>query len=902
MNPTAIGLDLGGFVPHVHRASGCEGHVDLADITPAPKPNLLALPRAKSHRVRPNNRAIMEACSTLRGITAPGTAFGLGRVPAWMVWEGLGADALHPTLKYTDAFGNLSNIPLSDLVEELARAAVPSVADAPDLTVVAMPDHFAERPQENLLTALPWPRDNVRLLWRSVAAVLAWTEKMPGPQMGHLHGSRVVAVDVGNTHISVTVLTLRKVERNGRQYLVPVRDLPEHRCFQRWPVRPFDLATAESLFHVKEVWHKAEQVWQLCTGSNVLLGDIGDAAPGTCDPLLISTRDDWQELRFTQNELADARTRALCDSPSELPEPLIGHCGASGASPSIGSTQHMKVLKGDVAGWIKQHGGEKPVVLVFGPVTEVKIGQDRRLGWTIVEALYHLDPREEPPFCPGKGLPLTGVVSRGCAIYGIREKMKLPTYFERLPRLCVLGEDENDTSRLIERDLIGLTDRIVEGGRMYQNHLQDIAVILKQQRAVCFVLKREDDLKQLRQEFGSVPSRDCLLSFHVAMRPAQGFARVKIIPDVESLFGNKEVVLDWAKMGAYCLPPAGRGWPDCAPLESLKGNTKSAAIAVESAGKAVRVYVESVDCKNWPFAEDYLEIVGKKLQSGRILGSQPSDNLISRLTKALTSHHQHFQQRGVYDRHDKSKEDATDRLKRLMRMATSLFARTPSWASEFLAEEFARVKAKKPGSPNPTPVFLHAAGRCFSTRDEIVLYTECMRAQFKSRIKALSFFGVRKLGMNSWCKGLQLMLRLNERAAVEVGRTTAEALAEYLVVLLEVETEENEHKHRKGVSLPYKHGMLALFYLLRFRAPRSNKGFLASRNEPDTVAWRIRQNLIQTDNKTTGWPAKVVGKGKETLQSVLLRYLQNKASEEDSLILRAAEDELESEKFQESDA
>ena len=343
MSCSSLGLDLSGFVPQVCAASVRGGLAEFADVTPCAQSNLLALPCTKSQRLRSGSRAAREACDVVRGIADPRGGFGLGRVPAWMVWQGLGADALRPTLQYTDSFGsesrrahrgrsarNPGHIPLADLIRELASAAAPDESESADadLTVVAMPDHFTERPQENLLAALPWDRKKVRLLWRSVAAVLAWTENMSDQQMMELDDGRVAAVDIGNADISVTVLGLRKVERAGRQYLVPVRDLPEHRCFRMWPARPFDLATAESLFHIKEVWHEAEQVWQLCTGSDILLQDVGRVAARACGRLLIATPDGWQNLQVTADELAQARIRALKDGPSEFTGPLLRHVEA----------------------------------------------------------------------------------------------------------------------------------------------------------------------------------------------------------------------------------------------------------------------------------------------------------------------------------------------------------------------------------------------------------------------------------------------------------------------------------------------------------------------------------------------------------------------------------------------
>ncbi|HUW30155.1 MAG TPA: hypothetical protein VM223_00930 [Planctomycetota bacterium] len=816
-----------------------------------------------------------------------------------MVWQGLGADALRPTLQYTDSFGNPGHIPLADLIRELASVAAPDESESADanLTVVAMPDHFTERPQENLLAALPWDRGKVRLLWRPVAAVLAWTENMSDQQMRELDGGRVAAVDIGNADISVTVLGLRKVERAGRQYLVPVRDLPEHRYFKMWPARPFDLATAESLFHIKEVWHGAEQVWQLCTGSDILLQDAGRVAPRACGRLLIATPDGWQNLQVTADELAQARRRALKDGPSESAGPLLRHLEAArtqaGHTSSVGASRHMAVLRDKLPSWIRDLGGEPFPMLLFGSVTEVRIDEGRTLACEMVEELYRQNPRQVPPSCPGRGLPVSGVVSRGCAVYGIREQMKLPTYFERLPRFRVLGVDEV-TLEPVDVDLITVHgdgqegvaavgneegQRLAEGGKPYRKQLPHVAKIVRGNRAVCFRLKREEVEKQLVQDFGFASVRDCILSFDVCMRPAQGFAVVRIIPDAPGFFGGNEVVLDWDRME----PAKERkmGWPECAPLELSAGAT-----AKDNAKKAIRDYVDLVRWKWWPDAEAKLAVVASRMQSGRTMGSDPqgADDLLD----ALGAHYGYYVQQGTFGQHVAGRADATKKLKTLMRAASALFSRTPNWAVGFLEQEFKRVLRDRPDDPKPTPVFLHAAGRCFSCYDHVRLFAECMHARFQSCLHAADVGDLPSLRMNNWCKALYLILRLNSGAVAAIGAQRADQLAGELAELLDFERNEHEHEGRQGISDPYKYAMRALFYLLRVRMRHGR--FLTDWQEEGTVANRICLNLEATNNTRTGWPAPVLHAAPgETMQTCLLRFLRSEATAIDLRILRRAE-------------
>lgn len=898
MSCSSLGLDLSGFVPRVCAASVRGGHAQFADVTPYAQTNLLALPCTKSHRLRSGSRALREACGTLRGIAEPLHGFGLGRVPAWMVWQGLGADSLRPTLEYTDSFGsesrrahrgrsarNPGHIPLADLIRELASAAAPDESESADadLTVVAMPDHFTERPQENLLAALPWDREKVRLLWRSVAAVLAWTENMSDQHMRELDGGRVAAVDIGNADISVTVLDLRKVERAGRQYLVPVRDLPEHRCFRMWPVRPFDLATAKSLFHIKEVWHGAEQVWQLCTGSDILLQDVGRVAPRACGRLLIATLDGWQNLQVTADELAQARLRALKDGPSEFAGPLLRHIEAAHTPGGhhVGAARHMVVLRDKLPSWIKELGGEPFPMLLFGSVTEVRIDEDKTLACEIVEELYRQNPRQDPPSCPGRELPISGVVSRGCAIYGVREQMKLPRYFERLPRFCVVGRDR--LGKRVERDLIELKDKLVEGGEEYFNRLVNVARISRGQRKVRFRLKREEVEKKLEQEFPRAPLEDCKLTLDVSLRPAQGFATVRIIPDPPDFFGNRDVILDWSRMENSDGSEEGDGYPSFPPCEPIIGNQASR----KTARGAIKDYVRAVQGGDWREAANHLKQISGNMMTGKAYGSDPNGIEIPSFIEALGLHHSKI---------SGGRHNIEDTLKDVIKVAASLYKKTPTWTISVIEREFSLAARENLYSRKPNGVYTYAAGRCFSTPIHISLFTTCMVKRFRERISNYyAMPSTKSLGMNNWCKALQLILRLNEDAVLHIDQAVAQSLVEGVQLLLDIEVMRVGMRRKKtaGVSDPYKHAMLAIFYLLRFRAAEQSCLFLSDWDKPDAIAYKIRKSLLHTNEGKWRWvPQNMsVAKG-QSVQSALLHFLESKATSVDWEVAKAGSEEV----------
>jgi len=740
-----------------------------------------------------------------------------------------------------------------------------------------MPDSFTERPQENLLTALPWNRDQARLLWRSVAAVLAWTENLTPQQMKRLHGSRVAAVEVGNAEITATVLQLRKDEHDGCAYLVPVRDLPENHCFRSWHVRPFDLTTAETLLHEAGVFAEPGNIWQLCTGSSLLLGDAICSGTIEREKLLLSTSDGWEQVEIGVGKLAEARLQALSETTPHLPDSLTAHIEGAYRGPETGQEPHIVVLR-EVMNWIRGLEDAPSSVLLFGPVAEIRIEEDKALAWKMVEELYHMDPRREPPICPGRQLPLIGVVSRGCALYGMREQMGAPTYYEKLPRFSVVGRDQ--FGEQAERDLVTVPEGLVQGGKEYKQRLDNIALIRRAQKLVRFRLRREQDEKQLKQELPSAPLQECRLTFDVSLRAAQGYASVHIIPDPQDVFGGREMVLDWSRMEGYDGTDEAEGSPSFPPCASLPTSDR----VRNNARDVIREYVRSVQRGRWEETQEPLKKLSAKMMAGKAYGAEPKGAEIITLEDALK---QHFEEITRRRRPDKTM------LKAVVKVAASLYKRTPDWAIDVIEKDFRRALRKDRHNPKPDRVYTYAAGRCFSTQEQVELFVNCMKRRFRNRTAHYrNTPSAKSLSMQHWCKALWLILSLNEEAVLWVDHATAEFFAESLQYQLCVELDRagSRHNRRAGVSGPYKDAMLAILYLLRARA--TNASFLSDSNEPGSIAYKMNENLRETDRGRWRWvPRNRQIPENKSVQSALINYLESQATSTDLIIVKAGSED-----------
>jgi hypothetical protein len=442
-----------------------------------------------------------------------------------------------------------------------------------------------------------------------------------------------------------------------------------------------------------------------------------------------------------------------------------------------------------------------------------------------------------------------------------------------------------------------------EGGKEYRSdereleRLRHAAKIPSGRRRVRFRLLRQDQEKQLEQDFEQAPLRDCLLSFDVRLRPAQGFARVRILPEEANLFGGREVVLDWEKMKAKVEVDGPPAVPPCAPVEPNPWRIRNYA------APAVERYVGAVSAERWAQAEEYLETVGGQLQSGGAYGSAPTGPEIQRVVSAFSRHHQRCINLRVYDNYLRGRaaqrKVALKQIKNLMRAASGLFTNTPPWARAFLKGEFQRVlkkardKAREDEDrmdPNPKPVFLHAAGRCFSDPEQIALFVECFEPHFCRRMENWQAKKARP-GMNNWCKAFPIILSLHDEAVLHFEREQANSLARSLCLLLEAEQPTN----RRQLRAPYKNAVFCILFLLRFRARADGADFLNDWGSAGTVAHGIRGNLLRYRDVGAG-QARLFADGRdETIQATLLRYLESKATAQDIVIVKETRDALLSE-------
>lgn len=173
---------------------------------------------------------------------------------------------------------------------------------------------------------------------------------------------------------------------------------------------------------------------------------------------------------------------------------------------------------------------------------------------------------------PGAVCLLTppGAAAAGAAEHARRLSLGLPTYFDFLPQMEIAAyrDDEPGFVPLIRR-----TDRIA-GNRTYKDEVvADFAIAAGTQELSLFLaLEDEAKTRVLKMQLSPAPSADVAVRLHVEQRPAQGHARVEIMPKEEggrTALGRGLIVLDWQRLEKTELDrdqvlegmQRGYGWP-----------------------------------------------------------------------------------------------------------------------------------------------------------------------------------------------------------------------------------------------------------------------------------------------------------------------------------------------------
>jgi hypothetical protein len=178
-------------------------------------------------------------------------------------------------------------------------------------------------------------------------------------------------------------------------------------------------------------------------------------------------------------------------------------------------------------------------VLAIGPLAAVRLPGGVRLGQQLV-------PRGLQAMCLTEGVELPrGLTALGAALYGKRRLHDEPTYLDTLPRLRTVVRTMGEPTWL---DLLPEDTQFVPGGRVWRRPERVQNLSIAERQSLLTLTVHHEDYPSVREVAAKLedplPQRE-RVELDVEMEPAQGNARITVVPTRPDAFGGKPVIVHW---------------------------------------------------------------------------------------------------------------------------------------------------------------------------------------------------------------------------------------------------------------------------------------------------------------------------------------------------------------------
>ena len=484
-----------------------------------------------------------------------------------------------------------------------------------DRAVVTIPDHLDEYGQEALLRALGNEGQRFLLLWRPVAAAMAWLEEVR--LMDVAPADWMLVVYLGPDAIEFTPFGLRSVTQGRRDFVLPVRNRPrlapgpsgaEWACALAEKADPL---CAEDPGAFWQVFTKFPEIWAAISQTGWDMGSL---------PQPWSTRQRWR-LWNPPPSIQDAAWNCPMSPPRMLNSLVRGSCVLENQRRRSSAVNWSLHLESELAAVVKEQKGRLRGITICGPLATAEAPPWLRRE--IIALPFTSEPRADSIWTTTS---CDDPVATGARLFGQRLQACLPTYLDTLPGLtlytkkgwkyewedvveakeCDGGQDfiksiegkfflEKETDKL----LIYLRREIPGAKKPTKpvTSLSDKLTLIIQQRVEC--LGSVDEVDQCgawdlnerfrkyaldyarwyysngenpqspyrfgQVHFPSAPEKDEPLTAELTMRPASGLAKLAFHTRNRALFRGRSISFDYSRMKVIQeieLPEPPLGWPE----------------------------------------------------------------------------------------------------------------------------------------------------------------------------------------------------------------------------------------------------------------------------------------------------------------------------------------------------
>jgi len=543
-----LGLALDAEVPHVAYVteSVADGTTKAVDLGPGLIPPAVLIPRLRGEPVRAefawpgHPRGSGEAWPP-EARCDPAT--GSGRFPLAYAWAMLSDRGQHGApWQWGD-----SAVRPAEAISCAATSLLSNIGGLPDDIdpVLVIPNHLRSGVQQELIDGARRYGIRVRLLWRPVAAAMAWCRynrekllQLEGDQDGVL--GRVLAIHAGLGCFEATSLEIvRRYDEDNRPCLLPARGRPRSMPligFGLSAVEELACGTARSLGRRETAWP-----WQALWATTWLPWVLDVLRDG-------SQRNERRGAPATLGLPADAgesskATWSEAYGAHFMSEPTWLAAVAS-AVPARPNAQSVK-------NWIEsdlrpsgEDGDGLLGAVITGPLAGV-LYDGRPVGRLLVDKLKC---QPDQVLCESIDLP-KGVLAHMAAVHSARLHRGMPTYLDTLPRIKMIVTKLGEPTW---EDLLEDEDRYVDGGRMWTRSGvgKGQMAIARDSDELPVDLNHDefDTVRTVSSKLSAESDSRIPLSLSVSIMPAQGNARIEVVPDEEGALGRSRLLMDWAAM------------------------------------------------------------------------------------------------------------------------------------------------------------------------------------------------------------------------------------------------------------------------------------------------------------------------------------------------------------------
>ncbi len=516
---------------------------------------------------------------------------GIRRIPVSLAWQLLiAAEDRKVEWKSSDNH----KVSLSDIIAEHTIDLLAGRKEDSQV-ILSIPNNLHEFSQDALITSLRKKRCSPTLLWRPIAAAIDWCSKLDQKEINRMEkDDPFYFIHFGSDMFEFVPLHIRKVEKNGRAYAVPIRKQPS--------ITPILLSgtlllasAAEHIAKIKYNTNDESVIWQIFTS----LSQLWSLKEELVNPAAYSGF--IQEKRFIYNgkswhvlEDKDDKIDLSLNNIKTLNYPEWFIKSIKECCDIELNLESYKDVFSNIAEWVENqiielvsntNDDEPGGAIISGHFKNFKpngLETFQDIAVRVLEEKINFgfqDNLAAATYIYSDSNSNADHIAEGCFKYACKKSKKLPTYYDSLPKLDIRVRNEDRTGYRWET--IVSTDEI-EGGDTY--HLESFSEkfkkyfsVLQGTQHIDFFLKRmdSDQCRKLPFDFPTPVPEKILVDLKIKMKPAQGFASVEIIPDKPELFGIKHLFLDWQRMEpADCIeeppppPPSKIGYPEPVLLKS----------------------------------------------------------------------------------------------------------------------------------------------------------------------------------------------------------------------------------------------------------------------------------------------------------------------------------------------